>query len=624
MDGDFLRYYNLELQHLREMGAEFAEAFPKIAGRLGLESFECSDPYVERLLEGFAFLSARVHQQLDAEFPEFAQQILSVVAPHLLTAIPSCTVVQFEPNTAEGSLNEGFALPRGTALHSLLAPNEQTACEYRTAQEVTLWPIEIAAADYLGSPASLAAARLGDVGRAKAGIRLRLRCLGEQSFGGLPIDSLRLFLRGADDLASRLYAHIFGRACGVAVVPPGQSEAAAIHLPAEAVRDTATHPQNALIPLRDVSFDGYRLLMEYFIFPQRFEFVELTGLRAALQHCSGREAEIVILVDDGDPLIENRVEAKNFALNCTPAVNIFPRRADRVQLDARRSEQHLVVDRTRPLDFEVYQVNKVEGLRAGLERVTRFNPLYDIADRRDGDDGAFYTQHRRPRQASERQGVRGARSNYLGSEVFLQVVDADHAPHGKQVTELSVECLCTNRDLPLHMPIGRGETDFTLTVGAPVLSTRCLAGPTRPRPPLVFAQSVWPVLSHLSLNYLSLCDSSAVEGAAALRELLKIYAERSDPVSRKQIDGVRSVQTQPVVRRLPGGGVASVVRGSEIKLTCDPSAFEGSGMFLFGRIMEAFFARYVTINSFTETVLASSEHGEVHRWPPRIGRRHLI
>lgn len=276
------------------------------------------------------------------------------------------------------------------------------------------------------------------------------------------------------------------------------------------------------------------------------------------------------------------------------------------------------------MDFEVYQVTGVTGIGAEGEEQD-FLPFYASYDRiGQREQRAFYTVQRLPRLLSSQQRRIGPRSSYVGSEIFLSLVDADEAPYRANLRQLAVAALCTNRDLPLHMPVGRGETDFTLTSGAPVSAVRCLAGPTKPRPSHVRGDTAWRIISHLTLNYLSLADSDASQGAVALRELLALYGDLGEAAIRKQIDGVRSIQTAPITRRALIPGPIAFARGLEVTAMLDEAAFEGAGVFLLGAVLERFFAKYVSLNSFTETVVQSSERGEVMRWPARIGQRRIF
>ncbi len=621
MDPDFLRYYERELQFIREMGAEFARDYPKIAGRLGMDGFECADPYVERLLEGFAFLTARVQLKLDAEFPNFTQHLLEMVYPHYLAPTPSMTVVQLQPDLTKGDLASGFLIPRGSSLRGLLGKGERTVCEYRTAADVWLWPIELIDARPLSTTSALAIGA-ADVKGVKAGIRFRLRATG-LSFDQLPLDSLRIFLRGGDGLRMRLYEQLLGHTLAVVIRPGTEEPAWQARLDSGCIQGVGFDDREALLPYGPQSFQGYRLLQEYFAFPDRYLFIELSGLGETLRRCTETELDILLLLDQSGILEDDAFDASYFALYCTPAINLFPKRADRIHLSNQGHEHHVIPDRTRPMDFEVFGIKEVIGIGAHGQPEQEFLPFYTAHDLAGGGpQGAYYSLHREPRRPSTQQRLRGPRSSYLGSEVFISLVDAHEAPYRHELRQLAIDTLCTNRDLPLHLPLGRGNTDFTLEMSAPLQSVRCIAGPTKPRPSFAKGDSAWRLISHLSLNYLSLCNQDAEQGATALRELLALYGNLTDAATRRQLEGVRSVQSTPITRRLPGPGRATFARGLQIRLTLDPAAFEGSGCFLLGAVLEHFFAKYVSINSFTETIVTTPDDGEVMRWPARIGRRH--
>ncbi len=625
MDPRLLRYYNQELQYMRDMGGEFAREFPKIAARLSLDGFECADPYVERLLEGFAFLAARVQLKLDAEFPDFTQHLLEIVYPHYLAPIPSLAVVQFHPDPNEGSLADGFTLPRQTVLRSALGNSRQTPCEYRTAHDVTLWPLELTRAEYFTGIGPVPSSALAEPRRVRAGLRLRLRATAGLTFDQIALGALPLFLRGGDDVATHLYEQLLAHTIAVAVQPVANPAPWTAVLPGSSVRRTGFDDDQALLPHGPRSFQGYRLLAEYFAFPSRFMWVELTGLNPAVQRCNESEVEIILLFDRPDPVIENRVGPEQFGLFCSPAANLFPKRCDRIHLGEHAVEHHVVPDRTRPMDFEIHTLTQVEGYGVGTSNRREFQPFYGLGEPALGNPArAYYTVRRMPRVLSAEQQRSGTRSSYVGHEVFLSLVDGDQAPYSGDLRQLAVEALCTNRDLPLHLTVGSGATDFTLEAGAPVKLVRCLAGPTRPRPTVAAGEAAWRLIGHLSLNYLSLADSNPEQGAAALRELLGLYSDAHAAHVHKQIDGVRSVSAKPVVRRLPMAGPITFGRGLEVTITFDESAFEGASVFLLGAVLEEFFAKYVSINSFTETVIRTMDRGEVMRWPPRIGRRRLL
>jgi type VI secretion system protein ImpG len=444
---------------------------------------------------------------------------------------------------------------------------------------------------------------------------------------------LPLFLAGNDEVAFKTYEQLLGNAVGVVASPGFKPGDWRERIRAPFIKPLGFARDQALLPHGPRSFEGYRLLHEYFAFPQRFLLVELDNLAAAARRCGGSRLQLVVLLDRAVPMLEHNLDAERFLPFCVPAINLFPKKADPVHLSDRRTEYQVVPDRTRPLDFEVYRVTGAVGYGTGATPPRTFYPLYALDAYTEAETRAYYTVHRVPR-LSARQ-VRYKQhldrdyeppSRYLGNEVYLALVDNREAPYPSDLRQLSVETLCTNRHLPLDLAIGSGDTDFTVQAGAPVTAVRCVAGPTEPRAPFPEGETVWRLISHLALNYLSLVEENGdgQEGAKALREMLALYAPISEAAVEKQIQGLREVASRPVVRRVPLPGPVVFGRGLEITLTCDENAFEGGGVFLFGAVLEDFFAKYVSINSFTETAIRTRERGEVMRWPPRLGRRRSL
>ncbi|PWG63264.1 type VI secretion system baseplate subunit TssF [Sediminicurvatus halobius] len=620
MDARLLRLYEEELRYLREIGGEFAREYPKIAGRLGLDGFECADPYVERLLEGVAFLTARVQLKLDEQFPELSRSLLELIHPPLARPVPSMVVAELAPDLAEGALAEGYTVPRGSVLRSVLAKGDRTACEYRTAHDITLWPLRVTDTRYLASAGAVAAAGLPVRRGVKAALQLQLEVTAGLGVADLALDRLPVFLHGSDEIPMNLYEQVLGNGLGCYVRgDPGND--APLWLSRENLRQVGFEREEALLPPSRRSFDGYRLLQEYFAFPARFLFFEITGLQQALRRLSGSRLELTICLERGDTRVEHALQPKQFRLFAVPAVNLFPLTADRIHVDPAQPEFHVVPDRNRPMDFEVYAVEGVTGFGRSPEDRREFHPFYQLTHHRPAREGtAFFSVQRRPRQFSARQRREGARSSYLGSECFLSIVDTDNAPFAEDLRQLEVRTLCSNRDLPLQMPLGKGATDFTMESAAPVSSLRVLAGPTRPRGAFQAGDTVWRLISQLSLNYLSLMDQDAETGAAALREMLALYVDSRDALAR-HVEGVRSVSSRAAVRRMPVSGPICFGNGLEVRLRFDEAAFTGVGSFLLGAVLERFFAKYVSINSFTQTVVELEDRGEVMRWPVRTGQR---
>jgi len=623
MDPRLLDYYNRELGYFRQLGAEFAEQYPKVAARLGIKGVEVADPYVERLLEGVAFLGARVQLKLDAEFPRFSQRLLEVVLPNYLAPTPSAVIVRFTPKLLEASLTAGFKLPRGTMLRGQLGKGAQSAAEFRTAHDVTLWPLEIIEATLTGAPADLPINRLPAKEVVRGAIRIRLRTPAEIPLARLELSHLSFHLAGTDDIASRLYELLAGNVCGVMVCGAERPAKWYRFLPPGAVAGEGFDEDQALFPYERRGFGGYRLLHEYFAFPQRFQFVGVSGLERALRDAPGDAFDLVFLLARGAPDLERAVDAKQFALYCTPAVNLFTRRSDRIAVTPDVFEHHVVIDRGRPLDFEIYAVNEVLGHAPTEMEPLVFRPFYGSVTGDDRAFGRYYSLRREPRLLSEKARRAGPRTGYIGSEVFLSLVDQTEAPYRGELRQLTVVAMCTNRDLPLIMPLG-GRTDFTLVASAPVESVNVLRGPSRPASMIAEREVAWRLISHLGLNYLTLTEVDRQEGAMALRQLLELYAALADPATKRQVEGVQGVDVRPVTRRMPRPGPLVFGRGVEIALTLDENAFAGSFAFLLGQVLERFFTRHAGINTFTELVVKSLQRGELARWAPRAGDRPVL
>lgn len=627
MDPRLLDYYNQELKFIRESAGEFAREFPKIASRLAIEATntqgECVDPYVERLLEGFAFLSARIQLKQDAEYARFTQSLLEMVYPGYLAPTPSAVIAQFNPELADPALADGFQLPRETVLNTRLEPGQRTACQFRTAHAMTLWPLRLDAASYSGHAPELAPGLSQSLGRVRAHLRLRLQVTAGLKASQLKLDTLALYLAGDEVIAHKLYEQLFARCTGV-LVKDAKGSGQPTLLPATKLEQSGFADDEALLPLSARGFDGYRLLKEYALMPSRFLFAAVTGLRRALAACDTDQVDLVFLFDTADTTLERNVDVGNFALHCTPAINLFPKRADRIHLNRREHEHHVVPDRARPMDFEVQQILGVTGYdESGVDGGQVFEPMYSLHDLPSHSGQGYFSVRRTPRVLSEIQKQRGPRTGYIGTEVYLALVDPNAAPYAAQLAQLAVDTVCSNRDLPLLLAPG-GRDDFSLEVSAPVVGIGCLKGPTRPLTPATEGESPWRLISHLSLNYLSATDSDARSGAAALRELLSLYGMDPRSPLRKQIEGVLSVSSRGVLRRMPVAGPIAFGRGVEVSLTLDERAFDGASVLLLGSVLERLFARQASMNTFTETVVHSLARGELKRWPARLGQRAIL
>ncbi|HLL12352.1 MAG TPA: type VI secretion system baseplate subunit TssF [Rubrivivax sp.] len=625
MDTRLLRLYSDELTHLREMGAEFAEDFPKIAARLGLEGMEVADPYVERLLEGFAFLAARIQLKLDAEQPRLIAHLLESLYPNFLAPLPSMLIARLAVDVNDPNLAKGHVMPRASGVQSELPRGQDTRCHFRTAHAVTLWPVEVTEVRYFSYAPDLPLARLRPAQGMKGGLRIKLRAGGGLKMSQLSgMDRLAFYLSAPDDVAFRLHELILAAAIGT-WVPGTEAQAAAQWRDSpDSIRALGFEDDQALLPESMRSFSGHRLVQEVAALPQRLLFFEVSDLGRRWAQVQGDEAEIVILFSRADAALEVLVDAGSVALHCTPAINLFPKRLDRIVLGPESWEFHAVPDRTKPMDFEVHSLLSVVGHGGGREPPRDFAPLY-ATHASSADEQAYYTLRREPRRKSARQQVQGTRSAYLGDEVFLSLVDGRHGPYRGDIRQLAVTALVTNRDLPTLLPLaGRGNTAWKLDTPGPVSEVEVLRGPTRPASRRPSGDLGWRLVSQLALNHLAISGDKPTESAASLRTALGLYGPLEDASWKRQVGGVRTLEARRVTRRLPFEGLLTFGTGIALTLELDDLAFQGMSAYLLGSVMERFFERHAAINSFTQMTLRTAQRGVVAVWPPRVGLREAV
>ncbi len=622
MDARLVRLYEDELAHLRELGREFAKLHPR-ARHLGLEDMEVADPYVERLLEGFAFMAARVRLKLDAEQPRLVEQLLQALNPNFLAPVPAAMVLRFSLDTKDPNLARGHPVPRGATVRSKLKRGLDTACEFRTAMAVTLWPLELTELRAFSHAPDLGLTRLPQARAAKGGLRIKLHTGGGLKFSQLGCDRLVFYISAEEDVAFTLHELILGQGLGTLVASGGQPMQETQWRGPASIQPVGLAADESLLPENKRMFSGHRLLQEVAALPQRLLFFEVNDLGPRLAQLHSEEAELVLLLGRFEPTLEPLVNSSSLALHCTPAVNLFPKRLDRVVLTAGTADFHVVPDRTRPMDYEVHSIEAVTGHGvSGTDNARDFAPLYHSTHHSLPDGHGYFTLRRTPRRASERQKQQGARvPSYLGDEVYISLVDGRHGPYRDSLRQLSVQALVTNRDLPVLLPReGSGGDDaWHLDAAAPVTTVTCLRGPSRPVPRRSEGDLGWQLVAQLTQQHLAPGDDPE-EAAATLRATLRLYGP-SDDVWARQVDGVRSLAVSTVTRRLPFAGPLSFGSGVLIELELDDTAFQGASAFLLASVLERFFARHAAINSFTQLVLRSVQRGVVKTWPPRAGER---
>ncbi|NUA29237.1 type VI secretion system baseplate subunit TssF [Cupriavidus basilensis] len=626
MDPQLLDYYNRELVYMRELAAEFANQHPKVARRLGMHGTEVADPYVERLIEAFCFLSARTQIKLDAEFPRFTQRLLEVVYPNYIAPTPSIAVAQFRPSRIAGNLARGVEVPRGAQLDAAPAPGEKTACQFRTTQPLTLWPLEITEARLTGIPPDIRGLERYVPAHltVQGALRLRLRCTREANFDQLPgLDQLPVYLCGDDQIASHLFELLHSAGVATLIGQPGAMSERPYAVTEDAVSYVGMGPGEGALPLPWNNFFGHNLLHEYFACPQRFYFFGLNKLAQGFGQIRGKEAEIVVLLSKPPGNLTSQVDRGQFALFCTPVVNLFPKRTDRIEITPGRTDFHLVADRQHPLDYEIYAVKQLSGQKSEHSASIAFQPLFATLNSDEGNHGRYFSLRRERRLLSEQARKYGTRTAYVGTELFVSLVDQHEAPYPDTLRYLSVESLVTNRDLPNLVP-RNGLHDLTPAASIPVDGIGLIRAPSAPRPPYADGEMAWRLIRLLGFNYLSLTDLEHRSGGQGLRDMLRLFVASDDLAHQAQIQSLIGSKVEPVMRRLPGNGPLIYGRGIQCQLTVDEGGFSGISPYLFGVVLEHFLARHVSVNVFTQTELHSMQRGLVHRWPVRMGGRSAV
>jgi type VI secretion system protein ImpG len=629
MREELLNYYERELTFLRRMGAEFAQRYPKVAGRLMLEPNKCEDPHVERMLEGFAFLAARVHLKIDDDFPEISEALLNIVYPHYVRPIPSMSIAEFKLDPEQGKLSTGYNLPRGSKLFS--RPVDGVPCRFQTCYDTTLWPLNVAAVQWTTPDRLRPAARLGD---AVSVLRLELRCAPDVTFASLGLESLRFYIDGAGNLTAALYEllntsgrDIIVREVAGAPRAPGASAAPkSITLPASALSPAGLGPNEGMLPYPGRSFEAYRLIQEYFVFPEKYLFLDLSGFTKVAAAGFGSAIEILIPIPAYERLewramLEAGVTQSTLRLGCTPIVNLFPHVSEPILLTQRSSEYPIVADARRRLTTEIFSVDNVVAVTPDSERTLHFRPFYGAARAAqkspDGSDaqpelaGLHWLAKRR---------ASGWRTDD-GADVLLSFADrSGRSAHPEQDT-VTARLTCYNGDLPSRLAFGNPTGDFEMDGAGPVRQITALIKPTRVIQPALGHGQTWRLVSQLSLNYLSLVES----GAEALRETLRLYDFAESASARKQIDGILGVDSAATFAREGQPVVGDDARGRRVEIALDEEQFTGSGIFLFGTVLERFFGLYASMNSFSVLSATSRQRKRpVHEWAPRAGWKTLL
>jgi len=615
MHEELLEYYERELTYLRQMGGEFARKYPKVAGRLLLDPDRCDDPHVSRLLEGFALIAARVHRRIDDDFPEISESLTRVIHPGYLRPIPSMTIVQCQPDPAQGKKTAGMRVPRGTPLVSK-STVDGLPCRFQTAYDVDLWPFYVAAAEWRQPERMQRPPRASAGVQAVAAARLRLRCQKDVVFSGLPISRFRFHLAGDASVVYSLYELLSERCIEIQLRDP-KDEKKLIILDPERMRMVGFDAEESLLPFVRRSMDGHRLLQEYFALPEKFLFFDLEGLEPLAEAGFGEEAEIVFLFSsferaERQQVLELGVNERTFRLGCTPAINLFQQASEPILLSQTRHDYTVIPDNRHAAVMEVFSIEEVVATNPRLRQSVVLEPMHAYRHQtRAREDLAFWVATRHLNEFGERE----------PSTMSISVVDLTGNFTEPEADVLMVRTLCTNFDLPSRFQIGAEAGDFEATGYAAAKTITALRRPTGSISPPGGQGHLWRLISLLSLNYLSLNE----EGRTAMQEILRLHNLSDSTASENQVGSILKMNSSPSFALVNSTYGLIPARGTQVEMEFDEQQFAGSGLYLFAAILDRFLAGYASMNSFAQLTARSTLRKEaLGKWPPRAGTQALL
>ena len=610
MSDKLLDHYENEFAFLQESAADFARQHPGAASRLQLTSETVDDPLVGRLLAGTAYLNARIQQKLDDDFPELTNAMLDTLYPHYNRPIPSMAIVQFKP---EDELDAMAHVNKGTQLDT--APVEGESCRFSTCYPVDIQPFQVTAG-YLNARPFIAPGS-NDIKGAAAVLRICLTGLtSDYSFGENKPDQLRFFLRGQSQHSFPLYDLLLNSTLKIALARSDHDDEP-IFINKSCIQAVGFEEDEGLLPYPSNAFVGYRLLTEYFVFPEKFLFLDFKGLGDSIKDDFGNELNLYLYLSESDEELEHQLSAKSFALGCTPVINLFQQAADPIQMDHTRYQYRVVPDARRPEGLEIYSIDGVQAAdTAGKEY--EYTPFFGIQHRHSQKNHGTYWHAQRSTVTE------GEHLNETASEMDIRLVDLAFNPYTAQDQTLQLDLTCCNRNQPKKLPTGNGQPWLTEVEGSsPVSRISCLVSPTATLRPAQKERGYWRLISHLNLNHISLGDGE--HGCEAFKEILRLYDFADSPSTRKLIESLRGMQTKSITAPIQVENSTALCRGTEVHIELDPVMMVGTSPLLFASVIERFLGLYCTLNSFTRLIATlSGREGELKRWPPRAGAKALV
>ncbi len=611
MSDELLPYFEKELAFIRQMGTKFSKEQPKIASRLGVNSDTIEDPHVSRLIESFAYLNARIQHKLDDDLPEISDSFLNILFPHYQRPIPSMSIVRFSPD--EEQLDAAYTVPKSTVLETDLFKGER--CHFTTIYPTELIPVNVTDASILGRPFITPGSE--SCKGAECVLKISLSSFSKDIiFSELNLNKIRFHLKGQTQHIHPLYELLLNNCINV-VVTDSEDDVAPVYLGKDCIKAVGFNEEDGILPYPDASFTGYRLLTEYFVFPEKFMFVDFTNLTDKLGDKNSNELIFYIYLSSSDIELEHNINKQTFLTGCTPAVNLFKQKADPIKLDHTQQEYQIIPDIRRPAGFEVYSIDNVTATNSAGEQHA-FHPIYGLTHKhQDSKSHSFWLGTRRSAKMNDYE-------RDEATDMFISPIDLNFNPNNSDDRVLLIETTCSNRNQAAKLPFNNEQPKLQAVDSSPPCNNiRCISRPTPTIQPPLRDQARWRLLSHLNLNHLSITGRD--KATDSVKEILRLYNFTESAASRAVVASISSVNAHAISAPLNIDGRATLCRGIEIEITLEDTQLSGSSSYLFASVLEHFFSAYCSINSFTRVLVKlKNKEGYLKKCPPRSGKKVLL
>lgn len=609
MSDDLLPYYEKELAYIRQLGKEFSEQHPKIASRLGIADDTIEDPHVSRLIESFAYLNARIQYKLEDDFPEISDAFLNVLYPHYLRQIPSCSVIQF--NADETKADSVSNISKDAYLDT--AKFNNTQCRFKTVYPVEMVPLEVTKAQIksrpFSTPGSKHARGAGSV------LHIQLKPINDDfEIHELDFKQLRFYLKGQPQYIHPFYELLF-RNCHGVVMTHSEDDLKPIYLDKSSIQQVGFNEDEGLLPYPNQSFIGYRLLTEFFVFPEKFMFIDIDDISSNFNENYKKELNIYIYLDSADMELERNISRDNLLLGCTPVINLFPMQAEPIKLTHYENSYEVIPDLRQYNSLEVYSIDTV-SVSDPSGNINQYTPFYgkehDLAK-----DTVFWSSNRQTKDSNKNK-----YSPKTMTSISLSDINFNPAAENNHV--LLVETTCCNHDLPSIISIGSDQSDlYCVSNSPPTKSIQFLHQPSTTIYPPLKNKARWRLLSHLNLNHLSLTSDD--NSASALKEILQLYDFTDRRSTKLIIESITCITVKQATAPLKINDKSALCNGLDITIELDQKLLSGSSGYLLASVLESFFKLYCPINSFVRcTTKIKGKEGLLKTCLPQSGSKRLL